>query len=338
METWQKVIFSAVILVIILLASIYYLTRSKSIYYESVSLNFIKQIPYKESEQFLANPVSFAFSEDKIFVADQQRSKIYVFDYKGNFLREIGRPGSGPNEFMILGNISYYKNHLYVNDFGNGRFTQVNLDNDSMTSVFPLKLPSEFVVTDEGIFMKYLISEKTDEPGQINLISHYDFEMNLINQFGQYLSEQVNGMTPGGSALHMKVYDNKLYLLFEYYPILKVFSLEGNLIESITLSDVYHTQIQKNYSLGAYANPSYLDLRSIFGGFVITEKEIIVYTYDEDYMMDVFTHKGDLKKRIERIESLWLMDMHLIKESNGTYSFYLGSFDPPRLSIFNGLL
>jgi len=335
MNFWQKIIISAVLIVIILLAVGYFLSEPETVDYESISLNLMNQIPDSESDQILASPVSYAFSNDAFFVADQQRSKIVVFDYEGNFLREIGRQGSGPNEFMMLGNITYHNNHLYVNDFGNGRFTQIDLNNDSMTSVFPEKLPSEFVVNDEGIYVKHLLSEQSDE-ADIHLISHYDFEMNVINQFGHYLSEEVYGMTPGGSAMNMKVYDNKLYVLFEYYPILKVFSLEGDLIESITLSDVYGTLTQTNYSPGAYTNPSYLDLRSVFGGFVITEKDIITYTYDEDYMMDVFTHEGVLKKRIERSESLWLMDMHFIKESDDTYNLYLGSFDPPRLSIFSG--
>lgn len=75
----------------------------------------------KSDIHYFGTPKDIAVSsEGDIFVADEDRMGIMVFDENGNFKRSIGRRGRGPGEFLTLGEIYLNKKSelLVVNKMG----------------------------------------------------------------------------------------------------------------------------------------------------------------------------------------------------------------------------
>ena len=76
---------------------------------------FSRQGRYKFSfgSDTLQRPSGIAYSHDRgeLFVVDTKRHAIAVFDKQGNFLREIGRRGSGPGSFN-------FPTHLWIDSQG----------------------------------------------------------------------------------------------------------------------------------------------------------------------------------------------------------------------------
>lgn len=327
----QKSIIGILFLIAAAIGIIYFLTSTEN-KTDALSLEHIRTFPESDNYALLGKPVSYAFSEEMIYVSDQDASQIHVFDYKGNLIRQIGRKGSGPGEFLILGEIAYSDNHLFVNDFGNGRLAEINLESNETEYVFPQPQPNKFIVYNHKIYMTHLVRGDQDI-NQLPLIWKYDLDMNLERKFGDFLTDQVEGMTGGASELNMKVFNDRLYVLFQYYPLLRIYSLEGKLIDTINLNQYYGDKAEPNYAPDTFADPSYLDLESLFGGFDVTDEGIFIYPYNEQYIIDFFNHEGERLNRFKRDNSYWLMDMKVVRRPRGNIDFVLGSFTPPEVNI-----
>ena len=66
------------------------------------------------------------FGPDSLtYIADQIHNAIRVFDFRGRFVRNIGRGGSGPGEFRRIGDFGWVADTLWVMDRVLGRFTFV---------------------------------------------------------------------------------------------------------------------------------------------------------------------------------------------------------------------
>lgn len=331
MGKFQKIIIAILILIAVGVGLNYFVSSIQNIG-ESISLEHIRTFPGTNNNVMLGKPVGYAFSGDMIYISDQDASQIHAFDYKGNLIMQIGQKGSGPDEFLILGDIAYSDNRLFVNDFGNGRLAKINLETDETEYVFPQPQPNKFTVYNDIIFMTHQVSEGQDID-QLPLIWKYDLDMNLERKFGDFLTKQVEGMTAGASELSMKIFDDRLYVLFQYYPLLRIYSLEGKLINTIDLSQYYSDKAEPNYAPNTFADPSYLDLESLFGGFDITDEGIYIYTYNEQYIIDFFNHEGERLNRFKRDSSYWLMDMKVLQRPTGNIDFILGSFTPPEVNV-----
>ena len=63
-----------------------------------------------------------------LFVTDVSASSILVLDTTGQRIREIGRTGSGPEEFRGPRSVTPIRDTLFVVDGGNGRLQRVTAD------------------------------------------------------------------------------------------------------------------------------------------------------------------------------------------------------------------
>jgi hypothetical protein len=306
---------------------------------ESIQLVRILTFPAEDSELYLANPVGFAFSDDYIFISDQQSSIIYQFNYQGEFLKEIGGPGSGPGELMMPGRIQYYGNSLFVNDIGNGRFTRLQLDGNQSYSFLPQEIPVEFIIGEESIFMTHLYITAKESLEKLPLIRNYDFELNERNSFGDHLN-LVENMPPRASSLFLKIYNDHLYTLFENYPILHIYSIEGELKNTIQFDEFYRDKIQQNYQETTFANASVLNLRKLFSGFDITEDGLFFFVFDDaDITIDHFDHEGVFQSRLtkENLKSdFFVRDMKVVTRNNRDLLFYLLNLENgfPKVDVF----
>lgn len=66
--------------------------------------------------------------DGRVAVADQSNSVIKIYDSTGTFLRNVGRAGSGPGEFEMLGDMRQCGDSLYAHDYAKDDFALVTAD------------------------------------------------------------------------------------------------------------------------------------------------------------------------------------------------------------------
>ncbi len=97
----------------------------------------------------------------------------------------------------------------------------------------------------------------------------------LINSFGKYLNTPSN-IPKGASWCSIQIYDNKLYVLFRYFPELRVYNLDGKLISSNSLDKNYNKYVTRHYLEETYSNPYKPSIYFLFRGLEIVDDRIFI--------------------------------------------------------------
>jgi len=116
-------------------------------------------------------------SSDALYVFSSAPSSLRYFDHRGQFIRQLGREGSGPGEYLqtVLGLGQLRDGRLVMRDQENGRFNVYNPDGSyAATWVLPTNLyirPAMTVDATDHIFLKALIGRRrSGEPWPIGLL------------------------------------------------------------------------------------------------------------------------------------------------------------------------
>lgn len=89
----------------------------------------LMEISTDDSLETIGNVSGVArFADGHIAVGDQSNSTIKFYDANGKFIRNVGRAGSGPGEFGMLGALLHCGDTLFAHDYSNGTFTLVSAD------------------------------------------------------------------------------------------------------------------------------------------------------------------------------------------------------------------
>lgn len=86
------------------------------------SIKIEKDLEFGTSNEIVLGEFS-SFSVDeqnRVYIADRNQTKVFVFDAEGNYLSSIGRRGEGPAEFTAITpitKIKVHQNKLYVPDY-----------------------------------------------------------------------------------------------------------------------------------------------------------------------------------------------------------------------------
>ena len=67
------------------------------------------------------NPSGILCREEDVIIADKGNDCLFVYDYEGNLINQIGDIGSGPLEFLAPTGLTSYMDKIYVIDSGNNR-------------------------------------------------------------------------------------------------------------------------------------------------------------------------------------------------------------------------
>ena len=326
MELNKRRIGFLLLVTVVFMLALYFLVSDSEHWYTDVELEYIASIPNSNDNVFLANPVGFSFSANQVFVSDQKSSIIYVFDYNGNYISQFGGAGSGPGEFLMPGSINYYDEKLFINDIANGRLVIFDIEKDHFEYFFPNQIPREIVVTDQNIFMNHLLSSSQLNTNELDLLYSYDWEMNLITSFGEHLNFMEN-MPTRASTVHLEKYGSYLYVLFNYYPFLRVYDFDGQLVKEYDLTERYKRLIPENYQTSAFADPSVLNLNNLFNGLDVSDEGLFLYVVEKKgHVIDYFDHEGNFQQRLRpniTSESYFIRDTELLEKENGDHHFYL---------------
>lgn len=164
-------------------------------------------------ESIFAVPSKVIITASKIFILDQTRDKLLVFDEKGNFIKILGSKGNGPNEYISINSftINEEKNNVLFHD-------------DCSKSIFYYTLDSLTFVKQEAVKFPFLTFEYYDSkliyyrnlfPNKENqdlafdiIISDYSKPKKITNKFFPY--DYYNG-TRGHTEKLLKTTDNLFF-------------------------------------------------------------------------------------------------------------------------------
>lgn len=134
-------------------------------------------------------------SDKYIYVLDSKMAKVKVYDLKGRFIREIGRKGEGPGEFMSPVNFCLSANgDIYIYDIQRRRMSVFSSEGSyKMNFIVEKPLPGKFYVDEKNYIYttfeefaseKFLDRDinfaKINSEGKVEKIFYKTFRLTLI--------------------------------------------------------------------------------------------------------------------------------------------------------------
>lgn len=291
------------------------------------NLNLAFSFPDEQSDHLLSGPVSLVLNDNELFISDWRQSSILVFDHEGNYRRKIGGEGRGPREFMQQNLIRLNNGKLFVKDQGNRRISIIDIQNDTSYVEVTRKFFDEFAVSKDRIYA-FLSYRGVDNVDSLSLIKVYDHNLNQVNSFGKFLNITGN-MDIWASGPHLALYDNKLYVQFATFPILRVYTLDGERVREMNLTNPnasYKARIEKNYDAATYEENSTGPSKLLYS-FDINQAGLFLNIYDEHTLIiDHFDHEGNFIRRYKRdidAEDYYIRDFKVMVGEEGTLNFYV---------------
>ncbi len=313
---------------------------------ETVTLDFKNSFPKTDDEVLLANPVNFAMNDSLILISDQQLSQILTFDKDGEFLREIGSPGSGPGEFKNPHKMVLYDNLLFINDQGNSRILIKTIEGDSKIYSNVDEPPLNFEATDEYLYVANAILPHDTESEDVDLITKYDHDFNSKKAFGNFLS-YLGGLPPVASSNPLlNVYDDKFYVTFPIYPEVQIYSSEGELMENMDLETVppsYKQKVPENFDAASFTENALFNReegpQTLIQNFEVNKQGIFLQLYDEKkILIDQYDHSGKFIQRFSRdsdFDSFSMRDMEVVTHNDSKRFYFLKMSDQyPLVSVY----
>jgi len=278
----------------------------------------------KKDEILIAYPTQLAIDEDgNIYICDHMGHNILKYSRSGKLLKIIGRKGQGPGEFIFPNALCYANAKLFITDVGNGRLQILDKKGAYLSSFKMINFPINIAIMKNEIFGITI----PRFGNQKHLISVFNEKGRLLRKFGEFLSFVTN-LTPSASEALIKAFGNKIYVLFQYYPVLRIYSLKGELIQQIEFNELnYKKLIPNNYDWSKFKKGKRAyPFTYLFTTFDVTEEGIFVGIYNENIIIDHYNFNGKFKNRFKRIhkqENFYLFDFKVFKQKNTNFKFYI---------------
>lgn len=265
---------------------------------KNTSMSLISSFPNEKDDFFFQYPNQFSYSENQIVVNDQPASKAYIIDLNDLKVKGIGRNGRGPGEFSNPLSVFNNGKNLYVNDAGNFRFHHYFKDSLVSTTNYSKSI-HEFIVYNEN-YITYI-----DDPSfqsQNSLFTVFDKQGEVVKEFGEELSlfEKANRSI---NKPILKLFENNLYVLFRYYPILRIYDLENYKLKSeIDLNDIkynYKELVPNNYSAESFNDPSGgISNRYLFKSLDVDKNQISISIHAKKLIIDEYSFDFEFIDRL----------------------------------------
>ena len=181
-----------------------------------------------------------------IYVADSGNNCVFVFNFKGKFVKAIGRKGQGPGEFdRPTGLYVLADSKLVVADFGNNRIQVFNDSGEFIRSIKPTKVRvADLIIIDDKIctipsfgMSGYSLDMGSKENTQ-PLVNIIDKDGNLLNEIG---TKDFPANQPFLRCINNRVCltlskDKKLFLPYFSKNLIQKFNLNGTKLAEFEIS------------------------------------------------------------------------------------------------------
>lgn len=131
------------------------------------------------------------------------------------------------------------------------------------------------------------------------------------------------------STPYLGLYDNKLYVQFGAFPILRVYTLAGERVREMNLTNPnasYKSRIKENYNAATYEENGE-GAKKLLYSFDINQAGLFYNIYDEHALIiDHFDHEGNFIRRYQtdiNAEDYYIRDFMVMTGKEGMLSFYV---------------
>jgi hypothetical protein len=305
------------------------------------TLQPVMSFPPESDEVLLDFPSGFQWDgEDYIYIIDQNQSAIIKYSADGKFIKQIGRHGEGPSEFEMPHEFFYDNKMLFIVDQGNRRVQILDSEGKYLSSFKLFRL-----IKNIAHFENTIIGQQQYRPYELqdfSLITKYNHEGKILGSFGEPINKTIgiSKLPPTASKVMLKIYSNKIYALYWYYPLLQVYSFKDELLKTYKFENkMYKDLISGNYNLQKIlAARNYINLRYLFLAFDINDNGMFLCLYKNDIEIHHYNFEGELQNiyifKHEKGEEFYVRDLR-VGDSREGYKFYVLTYLPwPRVRIF----
>ena len=303
---------------------------------QTVELKVVKSFPDINDEVILAGPTDIDIDEEgNIYVCDYVLSSILKFSSSGKYITRIGRAGQGPGEFTNPSVFRYANGKIYIIDQANRRIQWMSPEGSYIGAFKVVDNPRAIALYGDKIYsihINFKLHWSSDPQKPNDLIWVFDEKGRRILSFGNHLDfyfESAGNLSPAVSISHIEIFNNQVYVLFVYYPILRIYTLEGKLQKEIhfDMKD-YAKRASKNYKWKNFQRRiERLPFKGLFQTFHVNELGIFVGLSNPDgLIIDQFDYDGDFRKRYtkeKKAEEYHLRDFIIIPTGNNKGKFYI---------------
>ena len=181
----------------------------------------------------------------EIAVADLRLRTVRLYDSSGTFLRDLGRTGEGPGEFMSVMAIWALGDAVSVFDNRIFRLTRFGVDGSLVEArrIFPDGRRPNVPLgpyTNGDVALGWIKNLQQLDPGPDSIqFGRYDKEGHLTTEIGFGLGSRrdENGTVPLSPTWHGAVYRDSVFFTDGMKPGIAVWSPEGELVRTIPLPD-----------------------------------------------------------------------------------------------------
>ena len=297
---------------------------------QTFNLTTIRSFPDENKDtSYIAYPSQMITDDDwNIYICDHMGNTIHKFDKKGVFIKDIGREGQGPGELIRPYSICYGDNKIFATDVSNMRLQTFDKSGIYLSSFRFINSPYNILYSKENIYAVII----TRLENRKNLISVFNSNGRKINEFGEYLTLAPK-LTHNASKAKMCLYNKEIYLLFRYYPIMRVYHINGKLEKEIKFDEIdYRKLTPQNYHWSKFQGK--LDnkqareypFRFLYNGFVVNENGIFLGLYHDDIIIDQYNFFGKFMRRFtkhHKAEPYYMFDFLVNCQQNNHFKFYV---------------
>ena len=186
----------------------------------------VKYVPLETNEDVLIGEITKMYlTNEHIIIFDQKTMKIFLFGIDGKFIRNIGKKGEGPDEYLFINDIQFDEKHMLIlahERFRNSIYTydlSGNLLDKTQEALISF---NSFSKTEEGFWVYSCFSNKNPE--------HYN--LMLLTSDLQSIKKQFFSQKEFVNVTFLPTFMNDEHgRLFFYYP-------SSNIIYEISGTDV----------------------------------------------------------------------------------------------------
>jgi len=271
-------------------------------------------------------------SDKYIYVLDSKMAKVKVYDLKGRFIREIGRKGEGPGEFMIPVNFCLSANgDIYIYDIQRRRMSVFSSEGSYKRDFIVEKpLPGKFYVDEKNYIyttFEELTSEKflnmdinfakINSEGKVEKIFYKAFSLTLIPFKREGMKGNLYYEHPYMTHLYFTNAPTDIFVLMNSmrYEIL-LFSKKGDILSRILKKEESSRVTQKEkeialskertgipkelqkYATFSETRPFCTNLLSDEKGRIYVERFKPVTEKGTSFTYEIFNRKGEYLYRL----------------------------------------
>lgn len=294
-----------------------------------------------EGEVIITNPFwGIDHNDRSLFVSDQIQSSVLKFTLDGKFLKQYGEQGHGPGEMNMQAHIAVDNNRLYVDDESNARLVEFDLQSGESTiqtyrdrfEIFDIYKGRFYVYSTYGSFL--------DPVSKIDgeFITVYDSTLQKMYSFGTFLEiTRQENMPTGMNWPFIEVEEDIVHITFQYFPVYRAYSLEGELLAELDLSTIIDSlpDLEDENFDENRRSPSW----AVFRAMDVYKNRVFIQRQGREVLIDEYSFQNDSLRYLKTYRYAHDDEEYFVYDffyEAGRNSFYILEYfqNVPRVTIY----